>query len=200
MCPRNRLVAPQLVVLFSHLVGAQQHFPPSFGGAGSSGLGSTAASAALGRRDVAGRDLVLVGGKGCQDFGLLAFRDLGEVQRPSKFGCNLIEFGGGNPEIAVSLLQAERRLAGLGGGELEGPTRNVADPQRAHELEAGQPFQVLSVPFPQLWVLGLLADDGVLHDGVAEMIHYRRDGEYPAQPLIQTFLRRGSFVVSSACA
>ena len=28
---RYRLVAPQLVVLFGHLVGAQQHFPPSFG-------------------------------------------------------------------------------------------------------------------------------------------------------------------------
>jgi hypothetical protein len=47
------------------------------------------------------------------------------------------------------------------------------------------------VPFPQLRVLGLLADDGVLHDGVAEVIHYRRDGEDAPQPLIQTFLRRG---------
>jgi hypothetical protein len=39
--------------------------------------------------------------------------------------------------------------------------------------------------------LGLLADHGVLHDGVAEVIHYRRDGEDAAQPLIQTFLRHG---------
>ena len=36
------------------------------------------ASAGLGNRDVAGGDLVLVGGKGGQDFGLLAFRDLCE--------------------------------------------------------------------------------------------------------------------------
>jgi hypothetical protein len=33
------------------------------------------------------------------------------------------------------------------------------------------------VPFPQLRVFGLLADDGVLHDGVAEVIHHRGDGE-----------------------
>jgi hypothetical protein len=45
------------------------------------------------------------------------------------------------------------------------------------------------VPFPQLRVLGLLAHDRVLHDGIAEVIHYRRDGENAAQSLIQTFLR-----------
>ena len=77
----------------------------------------------------------------------------------------------------MSLLKAERRRAGLGGRELEGPTRNVADPQRSHELEAGQPSQVLGVPFPQLRVLGLLADDGILHDGVAEVIDHRGDGD-----------------------
>jgi hypothetical protein len=48
-------------------------------------------SAAL-SRDIAGGDLVLVGGKGCQNFGLLAPRDLGEVQGPPEFGCDLIEF------------------------------------------------------------------------------------------------------------
>ena len=103
------------------------------------------ASAAL--SDVAGSDLFFVGGEGCQDFALLALRDLEEVQGPSEFGCDLIEFCGGNPEVPVGLLKAERRRAGLGGRELEGPTRNVADPQRPHELEAGQPSQVLGVPF-----------------------------------------------------
>ena len=78
----------------------------------------------------------------------------------------------------MGLHKAERRRAGLGGRELEGPTRNVADPQCPHELEAGQPFQILGVPFPQLRVLGLLADDWVLHDGVAEVIQHCRDGEY----------------------
>ena len=77
--------------------------------------------------------------EGCQDFGLLALRDLGEVQASSELRCDLIEFRGGDPEIPVGLLKAERRLAGLGRRELVGPTRNVADPQRSHELEAGQP-------------------------------------------------------------
>jgi hypothetical protein len=86
------------------------------------------ASAALSGCDVAGGDLVFVGGEGCQDFGLLALRDLEEVQGPSEFRCDLIEFCGGNPEFSVGLLKAERRRAGLGGSELEGPTRNVAYP------------------------------------------------------------------------
>jgi hypothetical protein len=40
------------------------------------------------------------------------------------------------------------------------------------------------VPFPQLWVLGLFADDGVLHDRIAEVVYHRRDGEDTAQPLV----------------
>ena len=43
---------------------------------------------------VAGGDLAFVGGEGCQDFGLLAFRDLDEVQGPSEFRRDLIEFCG----------------------------------------------------------------------------------------------------------
>jgi hypothetical protein len=77
----------------------------------------------------------------------------------------------------VGLLKTERRLARLGGRELEGPTRNAADPESPHELEAGEPFQVLGVPFPQLRVLGLLADDWILDDRVAEVIHHRSDCE-----------------------
>jgi hypothetical protein len=42
-----------------------------------------------------------VGGEGCQDFGLLALRDLDEVQGPSEFRCDLIEFCGGDPEVSV---------------------------------------------------------------------------------------------------
>src|SRR5262245_32291864 len=87
-----------------------------------------AASAALSGGDVSGGDLVFVGGESGQDFVLLALRDLGEVQGPSKLRCDLIEFGGRNFEIAVGLLEAKRRHAGLGGRELEGPTRNVGDP------------------------------------------------------------------------
>jgi hypothetical protein len=45
----------------------------------------------LGRRDVAGGDLVVVSGEGRKDFALLGLRDLEEIQRPAEFGCDLIE-------------------------------------------------------------------------------------------------------------
>ncbi len=40
----------------------------------------------------------------------------------------------------MGLLKAERSRAGLGGHELERPTRNVADPQRPHKLEGQAAF------------------------------------------------------------
>jgi hypothetical protein len=39
--------------------------------------------------------------------------------------------------------------------------------------------------------VGRLTDDGVLHDSVAEVIDYRRNGEDATQPFVQTFLRHG---------
>ena len=98
--------------------------------------------------DVASSDLVLVGGEGCQDFVLLALRNLDEVQGSSEFCCDLIEFCGGDAEAPMGFLKAERCRAGLGGRVLEGPARNVAHPQRSHELEARQPAQVIGMPFP----------------------------------------------------
>ena len=98
--------------------------------------------------DVASGDLILVGSESCQDFGLLALGDLDEVQGPSEFCCDLIEFCGRDAEVPMGFLKTKRRRAGLGGRILEGPTRNVAHPQRSHELEAGQPAQVVGVPFP----------------------------------------------------
>ena len=141
------------------------------------------------RCDVTGSNLAFVGSEGSQDFTFLALRNLEEVQGPPELRSDLIEFCGRDAEVPVGLLKAEWRRAGPGGRELEGPARNVAHPQRPHELEAGQPSQVFGMPFPQLRVLGLLADDGVLHDGVAEVIHHRRDGEDAPEPLVQTFLR-----------
>src|SRR5215510_12276104 len=91
----------------------------------------------------------------------------------------------------MGFLETEWRLAWLGGLEPEGAARNVADPQRPHEFEARQSSQVLGVPFPQLWVLRRLADNGVLHNGVAEVAHYRCNGEHATQPFIQTLLRHG---------
>ena len=132
-----------------------------------------------------------MGGEGCQDLGLLALGDLDEIQGPSELGCDFIKLCRGDSEFPVGLFKTEWRRAGLSGRKLERPARNVADPQRSHELEAGQSFQILGMPFPQLRVLGLLTDDRVFHDGIAEVIHHRRDGEHTPQPLVQTFLSRG---------
>jgi hypothetical protein len=77
----------------------------------------------------------------------------------------------------VSFFETEWRLAGPGSRELERSTRDVADPQCPHELEARQPSQVLCVPFAELRVFGLLSDNGGLHNRVAKVIHHRSDGE-----------------------
>ena len=89
---------------------------------------SRAYKTASGRLAVAaGGDLAFVGGEGGQDFGLLPLRHFEEVERPSEFRSNLIEFCWGNPEVPVGLLEAKLRRSGLGGGVLEGAARNVAD-------------------------------------------------------------------------
>src|SRR4029077_4815402 len=129
-------------------------------------------SAALSGRDAAGADLVFVGSKGCEYFGLLARRDLEEDQGPSEFRCELIEFRGRDAEVTVSFLKTEWRRTPLRGSELVGTVRNVANPQRSHELKAGQPSEILGVPFRHLRVLELLADDRVFQDGFAEVIHH----------------------------
>ena len=116
-------------------------------------------SAALSGRDAAGADLVFVGSKGCEYFGLLARRDLEEDQGPSEFRCELIEFRGRDAEVTVSFLKTEWRRTPLRGSELVGSVR-VADPQRPHELGPGQPSEILGVPFRHLRVLELLADEG----------------------------------------
>jgi hypothetical protein len=117
------------------LVGAANN-PAQLSLGGSSGE-TPDASAALRARDVARGDLVFVGSRGCQDFTLLGLRHLEKVKGPPELRCDLIELCGRDPEVAVGLLKAERCRAGLGGREMERPTRNVADPQRSHELEAG---------------------------------------------------------------
>jgi hypothetical protein len=70
---------------------------------GLSGRETQKASAALSGRDVAGSDLVFMGGKSRQDFGLLALGDLREVQAPSEFRGDLIEFGGGSGSRTTKL-------------------------------------------------------------------------------------------------
>ena len=79
-------VTKPTVGLLDHLVGAQLTIPVQLWLGGDCLDWETQdASAALIDRDVAGGDLVFVGGEGCQYFGLLALRDLDEVQGPSEF-------------------------------------------------------------------------------------------------------------------
>jgi hypothetical protein len=54
-------------------------------------------------------------------------------------------------------------------------------------LRPGSLAKFLVCHSPQLTVLGFLADDRVLHDGVAEVINDRRDGENAAQAHTEFF-------------
>ena len=56
------------------------------------GAQSLRCSAGLDGRKVAGSDLALVSGEGCEDFGLLALRNLEMIQGPSELRCDFIEF------------------------------------------------------------------------------------------------------------
>jgi hypothetical protein len=160
MCRQKQTHAPQqLVALFDHLVGAQLTIPPALAGRDRLDWETQDAPAALSARDVTGGDLVFVGREGCQDFSLLALRDLNEVQgTPSSAATSSSSAG----EIRRSRW-ASSSPSGVVPGLVavnKGPPETLQDPQRPHELEAGQPSQVLGVPFPQLRVLGFLADDG----------------------------------------
>ena len=83
----------------------------------------TDASSSLRDLNVAGCNLAFVGSKGCQDFGLLTLRNFEEIQGPSELRCDLIKFCWRDPEIPVGLLKAERRRAGLGGLNWNGPPK-----------------------------------------------------------------------------
>ena len=98
--------------------------------------------------DVASGNLVFVRGEGFKHLALLGLWNLEVIQGPAEFSCDLVEFCGRDPQVPMGLLKAKRCRAGLGGHELERAARNVADLERAHELEPWQPFQVLGVPFP----------------------------------------------------
>ena len=65
--------------------------------------------------------------KAAQNLRLLALWNLGEVQRPPEFCCDLIKCGG-DAQVPMGLLKAERRLAGPGGRELERPNPKQCRP------------------------------------------------------------------------
>jgi len=69
-----------------------------------------------------------------------------------------------------------------------GSTGDVADPQRAHELQPWQPAQLVGMPLTKLRVLRCLADDGVLDDRIAEVVDHRSNGEHATQSFVQARL------------
>ena len=94
--PRMEKVPPQLIISF----GAWSASPAVLDVSGRqlpaqplSGLvQKTQESSAALRGDVTSRDLVFVSSERCQDFGLLALRNLEVSQGPPELRCDLIEF------------------------------------------------------------------------------------------------------------
>src|SRR5688572_8278193 len=94
----------------------------------------------------------------------------------------------------MGFFQTKGGAAWLCGCILMGSPGDLADPERAHELEARESSKVVRVPFPERRVLRCLADNGVLHDRVAEVVNHGCDGEGATEPFIQTRLRHGSLL------
>src|SRR4029077_15622271 len=57
--------------------------------------------------------------------------------------------------------------------------------------QAAMPLLPLISDPARTFQVGRLTDDGVLHDSVAEVIDYRRNGEDATPLSVQTFLRHG---------
>ena len=91
----------------------------------------------------------------------------------------------------MRLFEAEHRAPRHGGRVLERPARDVAYPQGSHELQAGEAAEILGVPLTKGRVLRLLADDRVLHDGVAEVVDDGGDGECATESFVEALLGHG---------
>src|SRR4030095_252355 len=119
---------------------------------------------------------------------LLSRRYAEVIERASQLSRDLIELLGGDVEVAMGLFQPEGGTSRLRGRKREGSTGDVADPERAHELQPWEPVQLVGMPLTKLGVLRCLADDGVLDDRVAEMVDHRSDGEHATQSFVQARL------------
>src|SRR5262245_42962659 len=97
----------------------------------------------LAGRDVAGCDLVFVGGEGCQDFGLLLLRDLCEVQGPSEFRCDLIEFCGEIWRFRWASSRPSGVLPGLVASNWKGPPETLQTHSVRMNLSPGSLFRFL---------------------------------------------------------
>jgi hypothetical protein len=60
-------------------------------------------------------------------------------------------------------------------------------------------FATAEVPLPQSWVLRLLANDGILHYRITEVVNNRGDGKYAPQPRVQAWLMPGGAGVRHQC-
>lgn len=125
--------------------------------------------------------------EGGEDFALLTRRHFGEVKAAPQLGRHLVEFFWRNLEGTMRLLKAQMSFTRLCWREFERPACDLADPKGSHELESGQPAQVLPVPFPEGWVLRILSHDRVLHNRVAKVVNYRGDGEDAAKRSYRLF-------------
>ena len=130
--------------------------------------------------------------KRSEDFVLLPLGHTDDVKGAPELGRDFIELVRRDLKVAMGLLEADGRAPRPRGGVLERSTGDVADPQGAHELQAGQPAEVVRVPLAESRVFRLLADDRVLDDRIAEMVDHRCDREDAAEPLVQTCIRHGS--------
>jgi hypothetical protein len=129
--------------------------------------------------------LALVRCKRGENLCLLALRDLEDVKRSPEFSRDFVELSGRDVQFAMGFFQAERGAAWLCRRILLRAAGNFTDPQSAHELEAWKSGEVAGVPLPERRILGLLADNRILHHSVAEMVNHRRDGESATKPVIQ---------------
>jgi hypothetical protein len=91
-------------------------------------------------------DLALVGRERTQDHVLLGLRDVEAVERPGQLGRDLVELFGRDLQVAMGVLEAQDVVARPDRRVLERPAGDVADPERPHELQAGQPAQVVGGP------------------------------------------------------
>src|SRR5437870_3350494 len=134
-------------------------------------------------------DFTLVRGERAEDLVLLAARDFEDIEGASKLCRDLVEFGWCDPELPVRLFESVSRLPPVNGRVFERPSRDVADPERSHELETGESREAPGVPFAQLWVLRCLADDRVLNDRIAEVIDDRRYRKDAAEAFVKGLRR-----------
>src|SRR6476660_8582114 len=88
----------------------------------------------------------------------------------------------------MGLFQPQGCAAWLGSSERKRSTRDVADPQGAHELQAWQPGQFVRMPLAECRVLRSLADDRVLDDRIAEMVDHGSDREHATQSIVEARL------------